>query len=244
MRSSPLSGWTRRPSFDSQESSVARIRSRTSSAFSTPPLNRTCVGQASPWGRAAPIPLSLPPLLPAQEASHLARDRGSAAYGSPSSCKLTRRCAAGRSLLSPPAGSRRPTPVRYRPQELGFDRPTHQSRAAPQNVTACSSAFEPGRAAFPWPRGNWPTMPDAGGYPGACPFRPAAAPPRRPAPGQYCRRPADVVAHRHSVENQVAAGFGDADEGEIGGAAADIHHQHQIADFHALAPIGRRLIQA
>ncbi len=45
-------------------------------------------------------------------------------------------------------------------------------------------------AAFPWRRGSCSTAPDAGGYRCACPFRPGAAPPRRPAPDRYYRRPA------------------------------------------------------
>ena len=39
----------------------------------------------------------------------------------------------------------------------------------------------------------------------------------------------DVLAHRHAVEGQFAALLGDGDQREIGGAAADIDHQDQVA---------------
>ncbi len=48
----------------------------------------------------------------------------------------------------------------------------------------------------------------------------------------------DVIAHRDAVEAQFAVRFGDGDQREIGGAAADIDHQNEIADGDALPPIG------
>ncbi len=48
----------------------------------------------------------------------------------------------------------------------------------------------------------------------------------------------DVLAHRDAFERQLAPRFGHRDQGEIGGAAADIDHQDQIAHLHALAPVG------
>ncbi len=60
-------------------------------------------------------------------------------------------------------------------------------------------------------------------------------------PGQ---REIDVVAaeqhvftYRHALERQFAGLLGDRDQREIGGAAADVHHQNQIAHRHALAPV-------
>ncbi len=47
----------------------------------------------------------------------------------------------------------------------------------------------------------------------------------------------DVLAHRDAVERQFAVALGHRDQREIGGAAADIDHQDQIADVDALAPI-------
>ena len=48
----------------------------------------------------------------------------------------------------------------------------------------------------------------------------------------------NVLAHGHAVERQFAPALGDRDQREVGGAAADIHHQDQIAHLHALAPVG------
>ena len=39
-------------------------------------------------------------------------------------------------------------------------------------------------------------------------------------------------------KRELALVLGDRDQGEVGGAAADIHHQDQIAQLHALAPVG------
>ncbi len=47
----------------------------------------------------------------------------------------------------------------------------------------------------------------------------------------------NVLAHGHAIERQFAFALGDGDKREIGGAAADIHHQDQVAHLHALAPI-------
>ena len=48
----------------------------------------------------------------------------------------------------------------------------------------------------------------------------------------------DVLAHGHAVQRQLAPRFRNRDQGEIGGAAADVHYQDQIAHLHALAPVG------
>ncbi len=47
----------------------------------------------------------------------------------------------------------------------------------------------------------------------------------------------DMFAHGHAVERQFAVRFGYRDEGEVGGAAADIHNQNQVAHLHPLAPV-------
>ena len=51
----------------------------------------------------------------------------------------------------------------------------------------------------------------------------------------------DVLAHRDAVQRQFAIRFGDGDQGEVGGAAADIDHQDQVAHLDALAPVGMAL---
>ena len=51
----------------------------------------------------------------------------------------------------------------------------------------------------------------------------------------------DVLADGDALELQLARLFGDRDEREVGGAAADVDHQDQIAHLHALAPIGMPL---
>src|SRR6516164_10458636 len=46
----------------------------------------------------------------------------------------------------------------------------------------------------------------------------------------------DVVAHRNAPESEIAVLFAHNDQTEVGSAAANIAHQHEIADFDALAP--------
>ncbi len=48
----------------------------------------------------------------------------------------------------------------------------------------------------------------------------------------------NVLAHGHAVEREFAPALGDRDQSEVGSAAADVHHQDQIAHLHALAPVG------
>ena len=48
----------------------------------------------------------------------------------------------------------------------------------------------------------------------------------------------NVIADRDAVEAQFAVRFGDRDQREIGGTAADIDDQDQVAHGDALAPIG------
>ena len=48
----------------------------------------------------------------------------------------------------------------------------------------------------------------------------------------------DVLADGHAVERQFAIALGDGDEREVGGAAADIDDQDQVAGVDALAPVG------
>ena len=47
-----------------------------------------------------------------------------------------------------------------------------------------------------------------------------------------------MLADGHAVEGELARAFGDGDQGEVGSAAADIHHQDEIAHLDALAPVG------
>ena len=46
----------------------------------------------------------------------------------------------------------------------------------------------------------------------------------------------DVLAHGDAAQRERAALLADRDEAEVGGAAAHVAHQHQVAHLHALAP--------
>ena len=47
-----------------------------------------------------------------------------------------------------------------------------------------------------------------------------------------------MLAHRHAFQRQLAVRFGHGDEREIGGAAADIDHQDEVAGLYPIAPVG------
>ena len=47
----------------------------------------------------------------------------------------------------------------------------------------------------------------------------------------------NVLAHRHAVQREFAVRLRDRNQREIRGAAADIHHQDEVAHRHALAPV-------
>ena len=98
-----------------------------------------------------------------------------------------------------------------------------------------------GRAVFLWRGGSCSRAPAAGTRRSSC-LAPRA---RRHGVGQ---REIDVVAAEQDVfadgdafELQFAGLLGDRDQREIGGAAADIDHQNQIALLDALAPVGMPL---
>ncbi len=46
----------------------------------------------------------------------------------------------------------------------------------------------------------------------------------------------DVVPHGHAGQREIAGGFRDRDEAEVGGAAPDVAHEHEVADADPLAP--------
>ena len=46
----------------------------------------------------------------------------------------------------------------------------------------------------------------------------------------------DVLADGHALERQVAVALGDRNQAEVGGAAADVADEHEIADLDAAAP--------
>ena len=48
----------------------------------------------------------------------------------------------------------------------------------------------------------------------------------------------NVLADRGALQLKFTALFGDGDQSEIGGAAADVDYQDQVSHSHALAPIG------
>ena len=47
----------------------------------------------------------------------------------------------------------------------------------------------------------------------------------------------NVLANRDAFQLQFAVLLGDGDQGEVGGAAADVDHQNQVAHLNPLAPI-------
>ena len=48
----------------------------------------------------------------------------------------------------------------------------------------------------------------------------------------------DVFADGDAFQAKLAVFFGDGDQGEVGGAAADIDDEDQVADLDLLAPVG------
>ena len=148
----------------------------------------------------------------APPASRVLRDGGK--KPSPRTWSMSSRCTVA--LIVPPT---RPVPL-------------------PRMVTGCSSAFEPGASSFSFATpAIVPQCTAAGGCRAA-----AAAPPvvRRPLwasarsmlspPSKMC----SPTATRSSCRSPAC--FGDGDQREVGGAAADIDHQHQIAVLFTRSP--------
>ena len=46
----------------------------------------------------------------------------------------------------------------------------------------------------------------------------------------------DVIADSHARQHELTRLFADGDEGQVGGAAAQVADQDDVADFHLLAP--------
>jgi len=100
----------------------------------------------------------------------------------------------------------------------------------PKMVTACSLALEPGSSSF--------SLAVRQLFQRACSWRLSIRVP-------FCARrfgdhvsqgqvdviaaEQDVFTHGYAAERQLAAAFGDRDEGEVGSPAADIHHQNKVA---------------
>ena len=127
--------------------------------------------------------------------------------------------------------------------QLGLDGPAHHARAFAENRDrllrpSCCRA----RAAFPWPCGSCSTAPEAGSYRSGCPSARADRATSRASARSMLSPPSRMcspTATRSSVSSPRL--LGDGDQREVGGAAADIHHQNQIAHVHALAPVGMAL---
>ena len=98
-----------------------------------------------------------------------------------------------------------------------------------------------GRAAFPWRGGNCSRAPGAGSIDLRAPRGEFSG--DRVGEGEIdvVAAEQDVLADGHALELQFAVLFGDGDEREVGGAAADIDDEDEIAFVDALPPVGMAL---
>ena len=114
----------------------------------------------------------------------------------------------------------------------------------PRIVTALIGLRLLRRAAFPWRRGNCSTAPEAGSYRFRAFRRELLGDEARQREIDIVAAEQDVLADGHALELQFAGVLGDGDQGEIGGAAADIDDQDQVADLTRSRQSGCRSIQA
>ena len=209
------------------------MRSRTSVAFSTPPLNSTCVGHARPLGPRRTAPCSARRRLLPQEARHVPRDRRIGRIGQPEFLQAHAALRAPACPCSPPpAESRRPAPARYRSRSsVALIVPPTRPVPLPRIVTGCFLRVRLrleqlllGDAAVV------PQRLQSAGCRCACPSPPAAAPPRRASARSILSPPSRMcspTATRSSASSPSLLRH--RDQREIGGAAADIDHQDQVA---------------
>ena len=164
---------------------------------------------------------------------------GSAAYGSPSSCSpdapLLRRHLRARHLRQKAALQHL---FDIAGQQRRFNRAAHQARAFAQNRDRLLFRLRPrlqqlllGHAAVGPQRQVLP----------AVDLRALLGQAMRHHAGQrqvhVVAAQQDVLAHRHPAQRKLAIGFRHRNQREIRGAAADIHHQDQVAHRHPLAPV-------
>jgi len=133
------------------------MRWRTRPALSTPPLNRTWVGQAKPLGPRRTAPLLGGGGLLAEESRQLPGDGGIGGVGQSDFLQAGPPLEHGH--LGAGHGRQEALPehaVDIFAQEGGLDGAADQAVPMPQMVTACYPwPWNPVRAASPWPRGSF-----------------------------------------------------------------------------------------
>ena len=209
-------------------------------ALRMPPLNNTWVGQARPLGPRRTAPCSEVAACWRRKRARCRVMAGSAAYGRPISCNPARRWRSGMSLL----GHGRQESLAQNAIDVvavqrGFDGAAHQAAAFAENRHRLLAKLGAGLQQL--------FLRDAAVAPECLelPAVDARAFLRQPLRNRARQRQVDVIAaqqnvlaHGHAIEGEFALALGDRDQGEVGSAAADIHHQDQIAHLHALAPVG------
>ena len=210
------------------------MRSRTRSAFSTPPLNSTCVGQASPLGPRRTSPCSAVAACWRRKRAMCRVIGGIGGIGQPEFLQARRGAGRRASRCCRPAG-RKPSPSTCSmsvAQQRRLDRAADQARAFAENRDRLLPwPSNRARAAFPWRRGSWPRAAWCCRLSMRVPF---SREPLRHHAGEreidVVAAEQDVLADRDAAQRQFAVALGDGDQGEIGGAAADIDDQDEVAD--------------
>ena len=210
-------------------------------AFNTPPLNSTCVGQASPLGPRRTAPCSALDACCRRNFAMCRVIAASAAYGNPISCNPTRRCAV-RHFRARDSRQKSFAAARGSMSSRSSDAlmvPPTRPVPLPRIVTGCSFAFESGSSSFSF------AMPAL-----AARAREAAelielrallGKPLRHHAGErqihVVAAEQNMLADRDAFQRQFAALVRDRDQREVRGAAADIDDQNQIADRDLLTPV-------
>ena len=213
------------------------MRSRSTAAFITPPLKSTCVGHARPLGprRTADVAAAATGCR-----RNFARCRviaASAAYGRPSSWKPTRRWRAGIASLAtrgrnPSSSTARRssavTSVRIEPPISLLPRPS--------SVTGCDAERRIAEERFLREPRLVPQPVQLPRVDLVALLLEAHLQHAREGEVHVVAAEQDVLADRHPLEPQLAALLGHGDQAEVGRAAADVAHEHEIADAHAAPP--------
>ncbi len=198
----------------------------------TPPLNRRCVGQATPLGPRRIADAAGPPA--ACRARKRARCRvtaGSAAYGNPSSWRPTCRRRAG--ISSDRDVGEESVDEHLRPDRSRRSSPRSMppiSRVPlPSTVTGCASrAGSANSVSFATRR----LVPQRLQLPGVDAVSLLLEPLLHQARERQIHVVAaeqDVIANRDALEREIAVVLADQDQAEVGRAAADVAHEHEIA---------------
>ncbi len=202
-------------------------------------MNRTWVGAASPLGPRRTAPCSAPRGLLPQKARHVAGHRGIGGVGQAQFLHAHAALPGGHLA----AGHLRQEAFRQHALDIGafqrgLDGPADQSGALAQNRDRLLLGLRPRLQQFLL--GNAAVGPQRHVL-ARIQARALFGEPLRHGAGQgqvdVIAAQQDVIAHRDAVEREFPGLLGHRDQGEVGGAAADIHHQDQVAHLHALAPV-------